>query len=86
MRGVLSPPNPTPSKEDGGEVVEVSAPNPVWVEGLTWNASLHHGGKGEIRVVKEIKKLSLKSQFHVLGQGKPFCQVEVAPEKIRTAQ
>lgn len=34
MRGALSPPKPTPSKPVGGEVVEVSAPNPVWVEGL----------------------------------------------------
>lgn len=29
----LSPPNPTPSRPVGGEVVYVSAPNPVWVEG-----------------------------------------------------
>ena len=34
MRGVLSPPNPTPSRPVGGEVVYVSAPNPVWVEGF----------------------------------------------------
>jgi len=34
MRGVLSPPNATPSRPVGGEVVYVSAPNPVWVEGF----------------------------------------------------
>jgi hypothetical protein len=34
MRGVLSPPNPTPSRPVGGEVVYVSAPKPVWVEGF----------------------------------------------------
>src|ERR1700722_11711460 len=34
MRGVLSPPKPTPSNPVGGEVVYVSAPNPVWVEGF----------------------------------------------------
>src|ERR1700733_8578261 len=33
MRGVLSPPSPTPSRPVGGEVVYVSAPNPVCVEG-----------------------------------------------------
>ena len=34
MRGELSPPSPTPSNPVGGEVVEVSAPKPVCVEGL----------------------------------------------------
>ena len=34
MRGVLSPPKPTPSKPVGGEVAYVKAPNPVCVEGL----------------------------------------------------
>ncbi len=34
MRGVLSPPKPTPSRPVGGDVVEVNAPNPVWVEGF----------------------------------------------------
>jgi hypothetical protein len=34
MRGLLSPPNPTPSKPVGGEVVYVSAPNPLCVEGF----------------------------------------------------
>jgi hypothetical protein len=34
IRGLLSPPNPTPSKPVGGDVVLVSAPNPLCVEGL----------------------------------------------------
>src|ERR1700689_1477204 len=34
MRGELSPPNPTPSRPVGGEVVDVKAPKPVCVEGL----------------------------------------------------
>jgi len=34
MRGLLSPPSPTPSKPVGGEVVYVSAPNPLCVEGF----------------------------------------------------
>jgi len=32
MRGLLSPPKPTPSNPVGGEVVYVSAPNPLCVE------------------------------------------------------
>src|SRR5208337_2033018 len=52
----------------------------------SWNAGLHHAGEAEIRMVEDIKELTLKPQLHMLGQGKPFCQVEVAPEKIRTAQ
>ena len=34
MRGELSPPSPTPSSPVGGEVVYVSAPKPVCVDGL----------------------------------------------------
>src|ERR1700730_4853672 len=34
IRGVLSPPKPTPSNPVGGDVVYVIAPNPVWVEGF----------------------------------------------------
>jgi hypothetical protein len=86
MRGVLSPPNPTPSKPVGGEVVYVSAPNPSLRRGLSRNAGLHHAGQAEIRMVEDIKKLTLKTQLHMLAQGKPLCQVEIAPEKIRTAQ
>ncbi len=33
MRGELSPPSPTPSSPVGGEMVLVSAPNPVCVAG-----------------------------------------------------
>jgi hypothetical protein len=34
IRGLLSPPKPTPSKPVGGEVADVSAPNPLCVEGF----------------------------------------------------
>src|ERR1017187_5195782 len=34
IRGLLSPPKPTPSNPVGGEVVYVSAPKPVCVEGF----------------------------------------------------
>ena len=37
-------------------------------------------------MVEDIKELTLKSQFHMLAQGEPFCQVEVAPEEIGTTQ
>jgi hypothetical protein len=53
---------------------------------LSWNASLHYAGKAEIRMVEDIKELTLKPQLHMLGQGEPFCQVEVTPEEIGTAQ
>ena len=86
MRGLLSPPNPTPSKPVGGEVVYVSAPNPALRGRISRNAGLHHAWKRKIRMVEDIKELTLKPQLHMLGQGKPFCQVEVAPEEIGTAQ
>jgi hypothetical protein len=54
--------------------------------GLDWNTSLHNTWKGKIRMVEDIEKLRLKPQLHMLGQGEPFCEVEVTPEKIRTAQ
>jgi hypothetical protein len=54
--------------------------------GLAWNTGLHHAWDAEIRMVEDIEKLRLKPQLHMLGQGKPFCQVEVTPDKIRTAQ
>src|SRR5208282_800651 len=47
---------------------------------------LHHAGEAEIWMVEDIKELTLKPQLYMLGQGKPFCQVEVTPEEIRTAQ
>ena len=37
-------------------------------------------------MVEDIEKLTLKPQLHMLGQGKPFCQVEVTPQEIGTAQ
>lgn len=37
-------------------------------------------------MVEDIEKLTLEAQLQMLGQGKPFGQVEVAPEKIGTAQ
>ena len=37
-------------------------------------------------MVENIEELPLKPQLHMLAQGKPFCQVEVTPEEIRTTQ
>src|SRR5208282_1479221 len=37
-------------------------------------------------MVEDIKELPLKAQLHMLAQGKPFCQVEVAPQEIRATQ
>jgi hypothetical protein len=37
-------------------------------------------------MVEDVKELALKSQLHMLRQREPFCQVEVAPEEIGTAQ
>ena len=37
-------------------------------------------------MVEDIEELAFKPQLHMLGQGKPFCQVEVTPEEIGTAQ
>jgi hypothetical protein len=48
--------------------------------------SVWHAWQPKVRVVEDIEKLTLKPQFHVLGQRKPFCQVEVAPGEIGAAQ
>ncbi len=53
---------------------------------ISWNARLHHAWQRKIRMIENIKELPLKPQLHALAQGKPLCQVEVAPKKIRTAQ
>jgi len=37
-------------------------------------------------MVENIEELHLKPQLHMLAQGKPLGQVEVAPQKIRTTQ
>ena len=50
--------------------------------GLSRNACQHHAWQPKVRVVEDIKKLTLKPHLHMLGQRKPFCQVEVAPEEI----
>src|ERR1700723_1870150 len=53
---------------------------------LSRNAGQHHAWKSKIRMVEDIKELTLKPQLHMLSQGEPFCQVEVAPKKIWTGQ
>src|SRR5208282_2849923 len=53
---------------------------------ISCDTGLHHAGKRKIRMVKDIKELTFKPQLHMLGQGKPFCQVEVTPEEIGTTQ
>jgi hypothetical protein len=60
--------------------VQVSAPKPVCVEGfpgIPASTKLAAQSSG----VEDIENLTLKPQLHMLGQGKPFCQVEVAPEE-----
>src|SRR5580658_1143111 len=53
---------------------------------ISWNAGLNHVWKRKIRMIENIEELPFKSQLHVLAQGKPFCQVEVTPEKIWATQ
>jgi len=43
-------------------------------------------GSAKFGWLNTLKKLPLKPQLHVLAKGEPFCQVEVAPEEIRTTQ
>jgi hypothetical protein len=52
--------------------VEVSAPSPVWVEGLPGMPAKNHARKREIRMVEYIEELDVESQFDALGQGKPL--------------
>src|ERR1022692_1031548 len=51
-----------------------------------WNSSLDHAWKPKIRMVEDVKKLTLKAQLYMFGQGKPFGQVEVAPDEIGTTK
>ncbi len=37
-------------------------------------------------MVEDVEELSLQSQFHMLGQRKRLCEIEVVPEEVRTAQ
>jgi len=53
---------------------------------LSGDAGKHVARKREIRMVEYIEKLSVESQLHALGHGKPLREVEVAPEELRTAQ
>ena len=53
---------------------------------LSWNAGQQHAWESEIRMVEEIEELSLKSQLHMLRQGKPFRNVQIAPQEARAAQ
>src|SRR5580658_5216982 len=54
--------------------------------GISRNAGLNHVWKRKIRMIENIEELPFKPQLHVLAQGKPFCQIEVTPEKIWTTQ
>ncbi len=37
-------------------------------------------------MVEDVEELRVEAQLHVLGQGKPFREVEVAPDEIGAAQ
>jgi hypothetical protein len=54
--------------------------------GFARNAGQHHARQAKIRVIEEIEKLSIESQFHVLGHREPLGQVQVAPEEVGAAQ
>ena len=53
---------------------------------LSRNTGQHHAWQPKVRVVEDIEKLALKPKLCMLGQRKPLCQVEVAPDEIGTAQ
>jgi uncharacterized glyoxalase superfamily protein PhnB len=67
MRGELSPPRPTPSRPVGGEIVLVSAPNPVCVAGSPGMPPLVIAGQSKVRVVEDVEELSVEPERDVLG-------------------
>src|ERR1700683_674465 len=54
--------------------------------GFAWHSGQHQARQSKIGMVKNIEELSVKSQLHSLREGKPFRQVEITPEEIRSAQ
>jgi len=72
MRGVLSPPKPTPSKPVGGEVVEVSAPNPVWVVGFPGMPASTMLGSAKFGWLNTLKNCASNLSFNCSVRGNYF--------------
>src|SRR5271165_3072118 len=53
---------------------------------VAWNAGQRHAGETEVGMVEHVEELSVESQFHTLGDRKPFREVEITPEESGTAQ
>ena len=62
----------------------VSAPNPVCVGSLSWDARENHAWEPKVRVVEDIEELGLYSEFHMLGYRKAFREIEIVPKEIGT--
>src|ERR1700680_3102671 len=69
MRGVLSPPNPTPSRPVGGEVVEVSAPNPVCVVGFPGMPASTMLGRPKFGWLNTLKNCTSNLSFNCSVKG-----------------
>ena len=86
MRGLLSPPNPTPSSPVGGEVVYVSAPNPVCVEGFPGIPASVMLGSPKFGWLNTLKNWASTLSFTRSRHRKPFREIEVIPDEIGAAQ
>ena len=72
MRGLLSPPNPTPSKPVGGEVVYVSAPKPLCVEGFPGMPASTMLGSAKFGWLKTLKNWASTRSFTRSVKGNHF--------------
>ena len=60
IRGLLSPPSPTPSKPVGGDVVYVKGPKSRLRKGLSRNAGQHQAWEAKVRMIEDIEELCLQ--------------------------
>ena len=64
----------------------MSAPNPVCVEGFPGMPARTMLGRPKFGWLKTLKNWASSRSFTCSVKRKPFCQIEVAPEEIGTAQ
>ena len=86
MRGALSPPNPTPSRPVGGEVVLVSAPKPVCVPGSPGIPARTMLGRAKFGMVEDVEELPFQAQLNVLTEWNRLGKIKVTPKELRAAQ
>jgi len=86
IRGLLSPPNPTPSGPVGGEVVYLRAPKPVCVEGLPGTPASTGLGNPKLGWLKTLKNWASNRNFTRSDNGNHFVMSRSFQKKSGAAQ